>query len=113
MSIVVLKLPDVKSEAEGRPQRCPSCKGETFQRWGGQMRKIWDPRVRYVMVYLSMLWMQTYLSALSARSRSGAAEPAVAQACSVGVGVGVELPGDRSSASGLWGRDWADECLAG
>ena len=51
MSIVVLKLPDVKSEAEGRPERCPSCKGETFQRWGGQLRKIRDPQVRYVMVY--------------------------------------------------------------
>jgi transposase-like protein len=51
MSIVVLKLPDVKSEAEGRPQRCPSCKGDTFQRWGGRLREIRDPRVRYVMVY--------------------------------------------------------------
>jgi transposase-like protein len=51
MSIVVLKLPDVKSEAEGRPERCPSCKGETFQRWGGQLRPIRDPQVRYVMVY--------------------------------------------------------------
>lgn len=51
MSIVVLKLPDVKSEAEARPQRCPSCKGETFQRWGGQRREIRDSQVRYVMVY--------------------------------------------------------------
>lgn len=51
MSIVVLKLADVKSEAEGRPQRCPSCKGGTFQRWGGRLRKIRDPHVRYVMVY--------------------------------------------------------------
>lgn len=51
MSIVMLKLPDVKSEAEGRPQRCPSCKGDTFQRWGGRLRKIRDPQVRNVMVY--------------------------------------------------------------
>lgn len=51
MSIVVLKLPDVKSEAGGRPQRCPSCKGDTFQRWGGQMRQIRDPHVRCVLVY--------------------------------------------------------------
>jgi transposase-like protein len=51
MSIVVLKLPDVKSEAEGRPQRCPSCQGNTFQRWGGRLRKIRDPQVGYVMVY--------------------------------------------------------------
>lgn len=51
MSIVVLKLPDVKSEAQGRPTRCPSCKGETFQRWGGQWRKIRDPQVGYAVVY--------------------------------------------------------------
>jgi transposase len=51
MSIVVLKLPDVKSEAEGRSERCPSCKGDTFQRWGGQLRRIRDPQVRYVLVY--------------------------------------------------------------
>jgi transposase-like protein len=51
MSIVVLKLSDVKSEAEGRPSLCPICKGETFQRWGGQKRKIRDPHVRCVVVY--------------------------------------------------------------
>lgn len=51
MSIVLLKLPDVKHEAEGRPQHCPSCKGELFQRWGGRLRKIRDPHVRYVLVY--------------------------------------------------------------
>jgi transposase-like protein len=51
MSIVVLKLPDVKSEAEARPNRCPSCKGETFQRWGGSVRRIRDPHVRYALVY--------------------------------------------------------------
>ncbi len=51
MSIVVLKLPDVKSEAEGRPEQCPSCKGDIFQRWGGQMRQIRDPHVHDMMVH--------------------------------------------------------------
>jgi hypothetical protein len=51
MSIVVLKLPDVKSEAEKRPGSCPSCQGEILQRWGGRLRKIRDPQVRWVMVY--------------------------------------------------------------
>jgi len=51
MSIVVLKLPDVKSETEARPNRCPSCKGETFQRWGGSVRRIRDPHVGYALVY--------------------------------------------------------------
>jgi transposase len=50
MSIVILQLPDVKREAEGRPSRCPSCTGETFQRWGGRVRNIRDPHVREVVV---------------------------------------------------------------
>ena len=51
MSIVVLKLPDVKVAAENRPSRCPACKGDTFQRWGGQVREVKDPHVQAVVVY--------------------------------------------------------------
>lgn len=50
MSIVILKLPEVKEEA-GRPVRCPVCKGETFQRWGGGMKRVRDPQVKEVVVY--------------------------------------------------------------
>lgn len=50
MTIVILKLPEVKEEAE-RPTRCPVCKGETFQRWGGQSKKLRDPQVKRVVVY--------------------------------------------------------------
>lgn len=50
MSIVILKLPEVKEEA-GRPSRCPVCKGETFQRWGGQEKRVRDPYVKQVVVY--------------------------------------------------------------
>lgn len=49
MSIVVLKLPEVKVE-RGRPSRCPSCKGETFQSWGKQVKSIRDPYLRQVIV---------------------------------------------------------------
>ena len=35
MSILTLQLPFVKRKTENRPQECPKCKGETFQRWGG------------------------------------------------------------------------------
>jgi transposase len=49
MSIVVLKLPEVKVES-GRPSRCPSCKGETFQSWGKQVKTIRDPYLRQVIV---------------------------------------------------------------
>jgi len=51
MSIVILKLADVKSEAEERPRHCPSCQGGIMQRWGGRLREIRDPQVRWVMVY--------------------------------------------------------------
>jgi transposase-like protein len=50
MSIVILKLPEVKEET-GRPTRCPVCKGETFQRWGGQVKRVRDVRVKEVVVY--------------------------------------------------------------
>ncbi len=51
MSIVVLKLPDVKRKREGRPMRCPYCKGETFQRWGKVSKPVKDVHVRQVQVY--------------------------------------------------------------
>jgi len=51
MSIVVLKLPDVKRKREERPKRCPYCKGETFQRWGGLSKPVKDVHVRQVKVY--------------------------------------------------------------
>lgn len=51
MSIVVLNLPDVKPERETRPQECPNCQGETFQRWGAVRKPVRDPRLRSVKVY--------------------------------------------------------------
>src|SRR5262245_15593821 len=51
MSIVVLKLPDVKRKREERPRKCPYCVGETFQRWGRVNRPVKDLRIRNVKVY--------------------------------------------------------------
>ncbi len=51
MSIVTLQLPEVKAWETSRPKQCPSCKGETFQRWGGAMRKVRDPHIHQVLVY--------------------------------------------------------------
>lgn len=51
MSIVVLKLPDVKRKQEVRPQKCPYCEGETFQRWGRVRKPVRDVRLRGVGVY--------------------------------------------------------------
>lgn len=51
MSIVVLNLPDVKRHSETRPQECPYCQGETFQRWGAVKKPVRDPRLRRVKVY--------------------------------------------------------------
>lgn len=51
MSIVVLKLPDVKHKREERPRGCPYCEGYTFQRWGVVNKPVKDVRVRNVKVY--------------------------------------------------------------
>jgi transposase-like protein len=51
MSIVTLQLPDVKYCREKRPNRCPYCSGETFQRWGGAGKRVIDPRLGEVLVY--------------------------------------------------------------
>jgi len=51
MSIVVLKLPDVKRNTEVRPRACPYCQGVTFQRWGQVNKPVKDIRVRNVKVY--------------------------------------------------------------
>jgi transposase-like protein/DNA-directed RNA polymerase subunit RPC12/RpoP len=51
MSIVVLQLPDVNSEKEERPRKCPYCGGEIFQRWGGVKKSIRDHKIQAVGVY--------------------------------------------------------------
>jgi len=51
MSIIVQKFPDGKVAAESRPSRCPACKNDTFQCWGGQIRKVKDPHIQEVVVY--------------------------------------------------------------
>lgn len=51
MAIVILKLPDVKRKTEERPKRCPSCGGQTFQRWGRVNKAVKDVRLRRVQVY--------------------------------------------------------------
>lgn len=51
MAIVILQLPEVKSITEKRPGKCPHCPGDTFQRWGGRVRKIKDPQIKEVVVF--------------------------------------------------------------
>jgi hypothetical protein len=51
MTILVLKLPDVKRKTEERPKECPYCNGETFQRWGHVRKPVKDTRCRNVCVY--------------------------------------------------------------
>ena len=38
MPIMTLCLPDIKQETEERPNQCPHCDGEIFQRWGATKR---------------------------------------------------------------------------
>jgi hypothetical protein len=50
MTILVLKLPDVKRSREDRPKECPYCAGETFQRWGQVRKPVRDTQCRKVRV---------------------------------------------------------------
>jgi len=50
MSIVVLRLPEVKPKSESRPRRCPHCERETFQGWGKLRKPVRDSRYRSVQV---------------------------------------------------------------
>ena len=49
--MVVLQLPLVKRKNETRPQKCPYCQGETFQRWGKVRKPLRGNRYRTVQVY--------------------------------------------------------------
>jgi len=51
MSILVLKLPDVKRKSEERPKECPYCDGETFQCWGRVKKPVKDLHLRTTWVY--------------------------------------------------------------
>jgi len=51
MSILVLKLPDVKRKTGERPRECPYCSGETFQRWGQVVKPVRDTCCRKIRVY--------------------------------------------------------------
>ncbi len=51
MSIVTISLPDVKVKTENRPETCPYCSGETFQRWGRISKPVKDNRFHTILVY--------------------------------------------------------------
>jgi hypothetical protein len=51
MSVIILKLPEVKSKNETRPSNCPYCQGDAFQRWGAVQKPVLDSQVRTVWVY--------------------------------------------------------------
>ncbi len=51
MSIVVPELQNVKRKTEARPNKCPCCQGQTFQRWGQVNKPVKDVCVRNVKVY--------------------------------------------------------------
>lgn len=51
MSIVILRLPEVKRGTQERPKECPHCGGETFQRWGQVRKPVKDAHVKRVKVY--------------------------------------------------------------
>ena len=51
MSVVILKLPEVKIKDETRPSNCPYCQGDVFQRWGKVQKPVLDSRIQTVWIY--------------------------------------------------------------
>jgi transposase-like protein len=51
MSVIILKLPEVKIKDETRPSNCPYCQGDAFQRWGKIQKPVLDSRIQAVWVY--------------------------------------------------------------
>ena len=51
MAIVTLRLPEVKTIAEKRPQDCPHCGCAVLQRWGQVNKAVIDPQIPEVLLY--------------------------------------------------------------
>jgi hypothetical protein len=51
MTIVTLKLPEVKTCVEKRPQNCPHCGCSVLQRWGGVIKPVRDPHITRAQIY--------------------------------------------------------------
>ena len=128
MTIVILQLPDVKGEAEGRPSR--RIEDSTWSIGKTQplpelhrgdlsaLGRVYPTHSRSACpgsggVSLPVLPMWAHLPAISAGSDAGAAEPAAVQAGSFDVGIGIELPRDRRLAGGISGADRTGDRLAG
>jgi len=56
MSIVTLRLPEVKREAGKRPEKCPYCNGTILQRWGKVNKPVRDIKMRNVSPYRYRCW---------------------------------------------------------
>jgi hypothetical protein len=51
MSIVTLRLQEVKTIAEKRPGKCPECGCPVLQSWGSVTKPVIDPYIQTVLVY--------------------------------------------------------------
>jgi hypothetical protein len=51
MTIVTLRLPEVKAAAEKRAEQCPHCGCAILQRWGHVSKPVIDPQIRWALIY--------------------------------------------------------------
>jgi DNA-directed RNA polymerase subunit RPC12/RpoP len=51
MTIVTLRLPEVKAATEKRAGKCPRCGCAILQRWGNVSKAVIDPRVKEALIY--------------------------------------------------------------
>jgi|GEM_PF-3528604 len=115
MSIVTLRLPEVKYCQEERPRRCPYCPGETFQRWGNRGRKTGQGSMAGggVGVSISLLPLPKDVSTLSRRHRSWAADGPDEGRGRDWLDFGNELPGEFAISEYFSDPIEPDEYLAG
>ena len=114
MTILVLKLPDVKRKTEERPKECPYCNGETFQRWGRVRKPVKDTRCRNVCsVSVSLLPVWADLQALSGRDKQGRSNGAAAAVCGDLLDIGIELSRREHDPEWLEDRIMSDDGVAG
>ncbi|NPV86897.1 MAG: hypothetical protein HPY45_12910 [Anaerolineae bacterium] len=79
MAIVTLKLPEVKYYQKKRPSRCPYYHGETLQRWGGNVKRVKDPRLRVGCWYIAIA--VAAVGKHFGTTRKGSVEPNKRHAC--------------------------------
>ena len=87
MSIVTLRLPEVKRKTKTRPQKCPYCSGNTFQSWGQSPNQFEIFAAERSVSAATAVVIAIAPFATIQKAWTGRPNGAIAQVCSYPVGV--------------------------